>query len=107
MAPTIPTRQLGKDGPQVTAPGWGAMQMGYPLRLLVDKVLTQCRTPAVLYGASDSDAERLDFMDQVYDRGSWMWDTSESYSDSEDMIGKWFARSGKRDDVRLPTLTPG
>ncbi|KAI4249066.1 MAG: hypothetical protein LQ352_005735 [Teloschistes flavicans] len=73
------TRQLGKDGPQVTALGWGAMNI------------------------SCTDAERLDFIDQVYNRGSWNWDTSEGYADSEVMIGKWFAQSGKRDDIFLAT----
>ncbi|KAI4199560.1 MAG: hypothetical protein LQ350_004513 [Teloschistes chrysophthalmus] len=63
MAPTVPTRQLGKNGPQVTALGWGAMQMGY-------KFLSACQIPAFLYGDAGSDAERLDFIDQVYDRGN-------------------------------------
>lgn len=71
------------------------------------KDLTHFPIPAILYGAVGTDAERLDFIDQVYNRGSWNWDTSEGYADSEVMIGKWFAQSGKRDDVRLPTLTLG
>lgn len=80
--------------------------MSNPLPLLVDKFLSACQIPAFLYGDAGSDAERLDFIDQVYDRGQWNWDTSESYSDSEDIIGEWFARSGKRNDVRLTTFDP-
>lgn len=80
--------------------------MPNPSRLLVDKFLSECQIAAFLYGDAGSDTKRLDLMDQVYDRGSRNWDTSESYSDSEDIIGKWFARSGKRDDVRLLKLPP-
>ena len=58
-------------------------------------------TLAVLYGAVGSDSERLEFIDEVYQRGCWNWDTAEGYADSEELIGKWFAKSGKREDVRL------
>lgn len=33
MVPKLPTRQLGKDGPQVTALGWGAMNISCELYL--------------------------------------------------------------------------
>ena len=54
----------------------------------------------MLYGKVEPDAERLDFLDGVYDRGCLNWDTAEGYADSEELIGKWFARSGKRKEVR-------
>ena len=54
----------------------------------------------MLYGKVEPDAERLDFLDKVYDRGCLNWDTAEGYADSEELIGKWFARSGKRKEVR-------
>lgn len=54
---------------------------------------------AVLYGKVDPDPQRLAFLDQVYERGCLNWDTSEGYADSEDLLGKWFARTGKRNEV--------
>ena len=42
----------------------------------------------------------MEFLDEVYNRGCWNWDTAEGYADNEELIGKWFTKSGKRDDVR-------
>lgn len=81
----LPTRQLGKNGPQVTALGFGMMGL------------------SIAYGAVGSDEERLDFLDKVYGAGLKLWDSADVYGDNEDLIGKWFKRSGKRDDVFLAT----
>ena len=35
----------------------------------------------------------------MYELGLTNIDTADGYGDSEDLIGKWFQRSGKRDDV--------
>ncbi|KAL8782849.1 MAG: hypothetical protein Q9195_009556, partial [Heterodermia aff. obscurata] len=86
MPPQLPTRQLGKNGPQVTALGFGAMRLS-----------------TGLYGEVEADTERLDFLDEVYNRGCLNWDTAEGYADNEDLIGEWFARSGKRKEVFLAT----
>ena len=47
------------------------------------------------------DPERLAFLDEVYNGGCLNWDTAEGYADSEELIGKWFARSGKRNEVGI------
>jgi aryl-alcohol dehydrogenase-like predicted oxidoreductase len=85
MPPKLPTRQLGKDGPQVTALGFGAMGL------------------SAFYGPPGNDEERLAFLDHVYESGELNWDSADVYGDSEDLIGKWFARSGKRSEIFLAT----
>lgn len=86
MAPSqLPTRPLGKNGPQVTALGFGAMGL------------------SAFYGKPESDEERLKLLDKAYDLGEHFWDSADVYMDSEDLIGKWFKRTGKRDDIFLAT----
>jgi aryl-alcohol dehydrogenase-like predicted oxidoreductase len=67
---SLPTRQLGKDGPQVTALGFGLMGL------------------SAFYGATESDEERLKFLDHIYASGQRFWDTADMYGDSEDLVGK-------------------
>ncbi|KAI0065909.1 Aldo/keto reductase [Artomyces pyxidatus] len=55
------------------------------------------------YGDYGSDEDRLNFFNEVFKRGCTFWDTSDAYFDNEDLIGKWFARSGKRREVFLGT----
>ena len=64
--------------------------------------LTGCS--AVLYGKADPDEERLRFLDHAYNLGSLFWDTAEGYLDNEELIGRWFAKSGKREEVRCIVL---
>lgn len=85
MAPSLPTRQLGKNGPQVTALGFGAMGL------------------SAFYGTPESDEDRFKILDKAYDMGEKFWDSADVYMDSEDLIGKWFKRTGKRDDIFLAT----
>ncbi|KZV75160.1 Aldo/keto reductase, partial [Peniophora sp. CONT] len=80
---SLPTRRIG--GTQVSALGFGAMGL------------------SMAYGDVPSDSERLDFLDAVYARGCTFLDTSDSYGDSEALLGRWFARSGRRKDVFLAT----
>lgn len=70
-APTLPTRQLGKDGPQVTALGIGLMGL------------------SAFYGSTESDEERLKFLDYVYASGQRFWDTADMYGDNEDLLRKY------------------
>lgn len=82
----FPTRQLGKNGPQVTAIGFGMMGL------------------SSYYGATESDEERLKVLDHLYNTGERFWDSANSYGDSEDLIGKWFQRNpDKRKDIVLAT----
>lgn len=85
MAPALPTRPLGRNGPQVTALGFGLMGL------------------SAFYGSVPSEAERLKLLDRAYELGERNWDTADMYADSEDLVGKWFARTGKRDDIFLAT----
>ncbi|KAF6220732.1 hypothetical protein HO133_003165 [Letharia lupina] len=86
MAAQLPTRQLGKDGPWVSALGYGAMGLS-----------------STLYGDAGDEEERLAFLDKVFEMGCTFWDTAEGYGDNEELIGKWFKRTGKRDQVFLAT----
>ncbi|MCJ1311719.1 hypothetical protein MMC25_005392 [Agyrium rufum] len=85
MPPQLPTRPLGRNGPQVTAMGFGLMGLSFA------------------YGDAGTDEERLQFLDEVYDRGELFWDSADIYGDSEELVGRWFKRSGKRDEIFLAT----
>ncbi|KAJ8093213.1 Aldo-keto reductase str7 [Marasmius tenuissimus] len=56
---------------------------------------------SMAYGAVDSDEERFKVLDAVLASGCNHWDTSDLYGDSEDLLGKWFKRTGKRDQIFL------
>jgi len=83
--PSLPTRPLGKNGPQVSALGFGAMGL------------------SIAYGAAGSDEERLEFLDHLFSLGETFWDSADAYGDSEDLLGKWFAKTGKRSEIFLAT----
>ena len=86
MAPSsLPTRQLGKNGPQVTALGFGAMGL------------------SAFYGTAEPDEDRFKVLDRAYEMGERFWDSADIYMDNEDLIGKWFRRTGKRDEIFLAT----
>ncbi len=70
MAPNLPTRQLGKDGPQVTALGFGLMGL------------------SIFYGKKLPDDQRFAFLDHVLASGETFWDSSDVYGDSEDLLGE-------------------
>jgi len=79
----LPLRKIG-DTP-VTAIGYGAMGI------------------AAFYGKTQPDEERFKILDAVLDNGCKFWDTADIYMDSEDLIGNWFKRTGKRDEIFLAT----
>jgi aryl-alcohol dehydrogenase-like predicted oxidoreductase len=86
MASPIPSRPLGKNGPVLPRLGLGLMNN------------------SGAYNAAGSDEERLAFLDKAYEIGERFWDTANMYLDSEDLLGKWFARNPeKRKDVFLAT----
>ncbi|KAJ7267964.1 NADP-dependent oxidoreductase domain-containing protein [Mycena rebaudengoi] len=80
---SFPTRKIG--GVSVSAIGFGAMGI------------------AGAYGAVGDDEERFKVLDTAYDAGCTMWDTADIYLDSEELIGKWLKRTGKRDEIYLAT----
>lgn len=86
MAPQLPTRKLGKNGPEVTALGFGLMGL------------------SAFYGKPKPDEERFAMLDHVYDSGERFWDSADMYNDSEDLIGNWFKKNpGKRETIFLAT----
>ncbi|KIW92738.1 uncharacterized protein Z519_06586 [Cladophialophora bantiana CBS 173.52] len=85
MAPSLPTRQLGKGGPQVTALGFGLMGL------------------SIFYGKKLPDDQRMKFLDHVLESGETFWDSSDVYGDSEDLLGQWFKKTGNRSKIFLCT----
>ncbi|KAG8767677.1 hypothetical protein FRC12_006112 [Ceratobasidium sp. 428] len=81
---TIPTRRIGNDS--VSAIGFGAMGIGN-----------------FGYGSelNQDDETRFKVFDRLLELGCTNWDTADVYNDSEDLIGKWFKRTGKRDQIFL------
>ncbi|RFU25491.1 hypothetical protein B7463_g10844, partial [Scytalidium lignicola] len=79
------TRSLGRNGPQVTAIGFGAMSI------------------AGAYGQKDTVEDKLKVLDRAHEIGQIFWDTADVYFDSEDVIGQWFKRTGKRSDIFIAT----
>jgi len=56
------------------------------------------------YGKADPNEERdLKVLDHLYESNCTMWDTADAYGESEDIIGKWFKRTGNRDKVFIVT----
>ncbi|KAI0072152.1 Aldo/keto reductase [Panus rudis PR-1116 ss-1] len=84
MSPNLPTRKIG-DIP-VPAIGYGVLRLATP--------------PG---GIAKPEEERLKVLDEVYASGVTFWDTADVYGDNEDLIGKWFRRTGKRDEIFLAT----
>lgn len=58
---------------------------------------------SAFYGKTESDEDRFKVLDKAYDVGETFWDSADVYLDSEDLIGKWFKRTGKRDEIFLAT----
>ncbi|KAJ6018019.1 Aldo/keto reductase [Penicillium sp. IBT 35674x] len=80
---SIPLRSLGKNGPQVPAVGLGLMSIGG------------------VYGSAGSLEDKIAILEHAHATGQWFWDTADLYADSEDVVGEWFQRSGKRNDIFL------
>ncbi|KAI9848899.1 MAG: hypothetical protein M1838_000340 [Thelocarpon superellum] len=81
----LPTRQLGRNGPQVSAMGFGLMGL------------------SAFYGEVESDEARFKVLDHAFALGERNWDSADAYGDSEDLLGKWFQKTGLRDQIFLAT----
>jgi len=79
------TRHLGRNGPQVTAIGFGAMSIGGAYGNYQDVTVE----------------DKLKVLDRAYEINELFWDTADVYRDSEDVIGQWFKKTGKRSDIFL------
>ncbi|PPQ82529.1 hypothetical protein CVT25_007138 [Psilocybe cyanescens] len=80
---SLPTRKIGNDS--VTAIGFGLMGM------------------SAFYGPIDSDEERFKVLNVALEAGCTNWDSANIYGDSEELLGRWFKKSGKRNDIFLAT----
>ena len=79
-----PKRRIGND--LVSASGLGCMSMAieYPSRPL-------------------NDEESLQVLTAAADMGVSFWDTSDAYGNNEQLIGRWFKETGRRDEIFLAT----
>ena len=82
---SLPTRSLGRNGPQVSAIGLGLMSLGD------------------VYGSAGSLEDKVAFLEHAHSIGARFWDTADLYFDSEDAVGEWIRKSGNRDDIFLAT----
>lgn len=57
------------------------------------------------YGVPTPDEERFKLLDRVYELGCVHWDSAALYGDSEELLGRWFQRTGKRKEVMLATIS--
>ncbi|KAJ7787832.1 Aldo/keto reductase [Mycena olivaceomarginata] len=57
---------------------------------------------SLYYGAVESDEEcfKARVLDAAHAAGDTFWDPADIYSDSEELLGKWFKRMGKRDSKK-------
>ncbi len=72
--PLISERQLGKNGPKVSAIGYGAMGL------------------SIAYETIGSDEERFKVLDRAIELGSTYFDSADVYGDGEDLLGKYFQK---------------
>ncbi|KAJ7186833.1 NADP-dependent oxidoreductase domain-containing protein [Mycena filopes] len=85
----LPARKIGQAS--VSEIGFGAMGI------------------SSFYGATEPDEERFKVLDAAHAGGCTHWDTAHVYGDSEELLGKWFKRTGKRSEIFLATkfgITP-
>ncbi|CAA7257376.1 unnamed protein product [Cyclocybe aegerita] len=85
----IPTRKVANE--DISAIGFGLMGI------------------SAFYGAIEDDEARFKVLDAAFEEGCTFWDSADYYADSEELIGKWFKRTGKRDKIFIATkfgITP-
>jgi len=81
MPAQLPTRKIGNSN--VTAIGWGSMGL------------------SAFYGQPLPDEQRFKVLDAIYESGCTNWDTADIYGDSEELLGRWFKQTGKRNEIFL------
>ncbi|KAJ3504299.1 hypothetical protein NLJ89_g8006 [Agrocybe chaxingu] len=81
--------------------------MPYPTRKLADRNVSAVGFGLMnlsgAYGPGGDDEERFKILDAALEAGCTFWDSADIYGDNEDLIGKWFKHTGKRDQIFLAT----
>lgn len=81
-----------------------------------DLMVTSCCLGTMTWGQQNTEAEGHAQMDYAMDRGINFWDTAEMYSvppkaetqgSTERIIGSWFRKTGRRNDVILASKVSG
>ncbi|KAL1747982.1 NADP-dependent oxidoreductase domain-containing protein [Schizophyllum fasciatum] len=85
MASSVPSRKIGDAN--IGPLGYGLMWGVYDPKSL----------------ASSTDDERFKVLDAAVDAGCNFWDTADIYPGSEEAVGKWLAKTGRRKEVFLAT----
>jgi len=84
----LPKRQLGPNGPFVSAIGLGTMGIG------------------AFYGKTD-DAAAYEALTYAADCGMTFWDCADIYGTTERTLGEWFTKTGRRKEIFLATKFGG
>ncbi|KAK9470241.1 putative aldo-keto reductase [Dipodascopsis tothii] len=74
---------LGRNGPLVSKIGYGAMGL------------------SAWYGTSFTADQAATVLTRAADLGCTFWDTADVYGDNEELIGEWFTKTGRRDEIFL------
>ncbi|CAA7257346.1 unnamed protein product [Cyclocybe aegerita] len=81
--------------------------MPYPTRQFADRNVSAIGLGLMnlsgAYGPGGDDEDRFKVLDAALEEGCTFWDSADIYGDNEDLIGKWFKRTGKRDQIFLAT----
>lgn len=88
------TRKLGRTGVDVSTLCLGTMTFG------------EADAGSFMHGVGCDDDTSFAIMDRALDAGVNLWDTADVYGQdglSERVVGAWFGRTGRRDDVVLAT----
>lgn len=85
MALKFPQRKIGDAS--VSALGLGCMGMSM----------------SAVTGAPREEEEYLKVLTKAADLGITFWDTADVYGDNEDLLGKWFRETGRRNEIFLAT----
>ncbi|KAM0281404.1 hypothetical protein ACHAQH_003526 [Verticillium albo-atrum] len=55
------------------------------------------------YGQTPTEEEQFAVLHRAHELGNRFWDTADLYGDEEALLGRWFKRTGKRDDIFFST----
>lgn len=103
MSASTPTRSLGHNGPQIPALGLGLMGLSSkPPTIDCLELGRLISWFSAFYGTKPPDEERFAFLDRAYELGCRHWDSASMYGDCEELLGRWFQRTGKRSEVKIP-----